>query len=120
MAPNRLYDDERITDPTTLAVYGAVAHLGRDGKARASYEEIGKHARCSRRTAMRHVALLVELGYLLTVSRTGGMNDYALIDQKGDTGDARGVPRMAGGSDTGDTPVRHTEFFQTRRTAAAP
>lgn len=86
MAPNRIYDDPRITDPTTLAVYGALARLGnvRTGNVQATYETIGKRARCSARNANRHVKLLVALGYVLAVPTRGRVaNRYHLVDQKG-------------------------------------
>ena len=85
--PLRLLQDERIKDPSTVAVYVALASFIDYGTARCfpSLRTIGERARCSSDAAARHIALLVSLGYAEKTSgkETGKPNTYHLVDPWG-------------------------------------
>ena len=64
LVPTRLLTDKRITDPTTITVYCALASFADygTGKCFPGLRTIGARARCSEDTAARHVALLARWG----------------------------------------------------------
>ncbi len=85
--PIRLLADKRISDPTTIAVYCALASFidYGTGKCFPSLRTIGERARCSDDTARRHVEFLVQLEYVVKRSGkdTGKPNVYHLADAWG-------------------------------------
>jgi hypothetical protein len=85
--PLRLLQDERIKDPSTIAVYVALASFASYGTAQCfpSFRTIGKRARCSADAVARHVELLVSLGYVEKASgkEAGKPNTYHLTDAWG-------------------------------------
>ena len=85
--PTRLLTDKRITDPTTITVYCALASFADygTGKCFPGLRTIGARARCSEDTAARHVALLARLGYVQKTSgrASGRANTYHLTDAWG-------------------------------------
>jgi hypothetical protein len=86
-APLDLLDDPRVTDPTTVAVYVALASFASYTSADCypSLETIGKRAKCSDTTAWRHIQLLVELRYVKVTSGASRRepNTYHLVDPWG-------------------------------------
>lgn len=86
--PGALLDDERIEDPTTIAVYTALASYLNFTTAQCfpSAASVGKRARCSAATATRHIRALVELGHVEVVTSgkvAGRSNVYHLVDPWG-------------------------------------
>lgn len=85
--PLRLLQDERIKDPSTVAVYVALASFIDYGTAHCfpSLRTIGERARCSADAAARHIGLLVSLGYAEKTSgkEAGKSNTYRLTDPWG-------------------------------------
>ncbi|MGA2763944.1 MAG: helix-turn-helix domain-containing protein, partial [Spirochaetia bacterium] len=86
----RLQDDERIKDPTTIAVYAAITSFidYRTGVCWAGHRKIGRRARCNEDTVQRHIGLLIRRGYLWKESgkATGESNTYHLNDPWGKVG----------------------------------
>jgi hypothetical protein len=83
----RLLQDERIKDPSTIAVYVALASFADYGSGDCfpSLTTIGKRVHVNEQTARRHIARLVELGYLVKTSGKdqGRANIYHLVDPWG-------------------------------------
>jgi hypothetical protein len=101
--PLRLLGDERIKDPSTIAVYVALASFADYGSGDCfpSLATIGKRAHVNEQTARRHITRLAELGYLVKTSGKdrGRANTYHLVDP---WGRKQGQPPVVGGSVTGD------------------
>ena len=102
--PKRLLTDERITSPTTIAVYAALASfIGSEGRCWPYLATIGKRARCDKRTVLRHIEILVGLGYIQRRSgrASGRANIYHLVSAWGASMSRGSVTSVTGGT----TPV---------------
>jgi len=101
--PLRLLQDERIADPSTIAVYVALASFADYGSGDCfpSLATIGRRAHVKEQTVRRHISRLVELGYLVKTSGKdrGRANTYHLVDP---WGRKQGQPPVIGGSVTGE------------------
>ena len=101
--PLRLLQDERIKDPSTIAVYVALASFADYGSGDCfpSLATIGRRAHVKEQTARRHISRLVELGYLVKTSGKdrGRANTYHLSDP---WGRKQGQPPAIEGSVTGE------------------
>ena len=119
--PIRLLRDKRITDPTTIAVYCALASFIDYGTGRCfpSLRTIGARARCSDDTARRHVEILAALGYVEKRSgrAAGRSNTYHLADAWGRQDDDAPAPqgyRMDSAGGTAPAPDKRDSGIETQ------
>ncbi len=108
----RLLDDDRITDPTTIAVYAALASFINYGTGDCwpSHSTIGKRARCARVAVLRHIETLCRLGYVqkkASGASAGKTNNYHLVDAWGRQGVLPVEQGYATGGIGGASPVEH-------------